>query len=512
MQRNLIEILETLGSPRVSVVGDFMLDRYVWGKVERVSPEAPVQILSVRTEDIRPGGAANVALNAKTLGARVTCLGVVGADTAGNQLVALLRSSKVNVARVIRDKSRSTPVKTRLLAQNQQMLRIDTERVVPCSPAVAARILAAARAELAKPGVLLLSDYVKGGMPPELLRGLISCARKARRPVLVDPKGRDFTRYRGATAITPNLRETETATGITLTRNDLAALRKAARLLVRDLDLGFIVIKRGEEGISLFERAGAADRNTKRTSSRRSQTLQNLVETHVPAKARAVFDVTGAGDTVLAALGAAIAAGCTPANAVRIANLAAGIVVGKVGTATTTREEMRYELAEEHRTEQGKLLPLPLLAAVLDRHRMRNEKIVFTNGCFDVLHAGHVRSFRFAKSKGDVLVVGVNSDASIRRIKGPGRPVNPEELRVQVLSALEDVDYVVVFGEPTPLKTIATLKPDVLVKGADWRDKKVVGEELVRRRGGRVEFAPLLRCVSTTSVLRKLCGDRCGDA
>ncbi len=505
MHTGLIEQLDRLERPRVLVVGDFMLDRYIWGKVERISPEAPVQILNVRTEDVRPGGAANVALNARTLGAEVMCVGAVGADVAGRQLRILLARHGVRTAEIVADTRRATPVKTRLLAHNQQMLRMDSEEIVPLSPALSLRLSRSARREIERSDVVLVSDYAKGALSPELVRSIVSDARRSGKPALIDPKGLDFSKYRRATGITPNLRETELATGLTLAHGDLSSLRKAAGRLLSTLSLEFLLVTRGEEGIPLFERREGAEGKTGRRIGRGAKdTRGGIVATHMPAKARAVFDVTGAGDTVLAALGVALGGGMTRQDAVRLANHAAGIVVGKVGTATTTRDEIRQELAEEHRIETGKVLPLAVLMTILQGHRARNETIMFTNGCFDILHAGHVQSFRFAKTKGDVLVVGLNSDNSVRRIKGPGRPLNSVNLRAQVLSALRDVDYVVVFEEPTPRRLIAAVKPDLLIKGEDWRGKEVVGADIVRKAGGRVEFAPLLPDVSTTSIARKL--------
>lgn len=505
MYKGLIEQLDRLGRPRVLVVGDFMLDRYIWGKVERISPEAPVQILNVHTEDVRPGGAANVAANARALGTEVVCIGAIGADAAGKQLIAALRREGIQTTGLVAEPGRTTPVKTRLIAHNQQMLRMDREEILPLSPGFSRHLAQEARREIKRCNVVLISDYAKGSLSPELVRSIISDANKLAKPVLIDPKGPDFSKYHRATAITPNLRETELVTGLTVARGDTRSLRKAASQLLFTLELDFLLVTRGEDGVSLFERQ---QRTGKKPSRRRTTAIMDvnnrIVETHIPARARAVFDVTGAGDTVLATLGVALGAGMARKDAVRLANYAAGIVVGKVGTATTTREELRQELAEDHRVDAGKVLPLAVLIPLLRAHRLRSETIVFTNGCFDILHAGHVQLFRFAKSKGDVLVVGLNSDKSVRKIKGPGRPLNPERLRVEVLSALKDIDYIVVFDEPTPQRLIAAIKPDVLVKGEDWRGREVVGADIVRKGGGRIEFAPLLPGVSTTSIHQKL--------
>lgn len=483
MFARLITRLQSLGAPRLVVLGDLMLDRYVWGRVDRISPEAPIPVLKVTGErDLRPGGAANVAVNLRALGAEVALVGTVGADAAGRELVRLARRAGVRTAGLLVDRAKPTPVKTRMIAHHQQILRIDEEETAPIAPRLAARLRAAARREIARADLVLISDYGKGTLPAALLAAVFTAARARGLPALADPKGSDYARYRGATALTPNLVEAAHASRVEI--HDAAGLRRAARRLLAGVRLDFLVITRGEQGMTLFDAAGG--------------------ETHVPARARAVYDVTGAGDTALAMLGLALAAGAPRDEALHLANLAAGIVVGKLGTATVTRAELLAHLAAEHHGTSPKVLPAAQLAQALAARRRRGERIVFTNGCFDLLHAGHVQSLRFARSHGDALVVGINTDRSVRRLKGEGRPLLPERERAQVLAALADVDYVTLFDEDTPERLIRRVRPDVLVKGRDWAGKGVVGQAFVKSYGGRVELAPLAPGLSTSALVERI--------
>ncbi len=483
---HLQRILASAGDPRVVVMGDVILDRYVMGDVQRVSPEAPIPVLRVRQdEDLRLGGAANVALNLSALGARTTLLGVVGRDTAGSATRRLLKRSRIDAGGLIVESGRPTTEKTRMIAHNQQMLRVDREVAAPVRAETVAALLRAFRARLGRTDLVVVSDYLKGALPPVFLHEVIALARRARVPVLVDPKGRDYSRYRGATAITPNQGEAELASGIEI--RDDAGLRRAANRLLRTLGLEFLVITRGEKGMYLRDAAG-----------------RSLA---VEAKARDVYDVTGAGDTAIAMLGLVLAAGGGREEAVRLSNVAAGIVVGRLGTATVTRTEVLAQL-EEHDGGRGagKILTLRELLPLVRAHQAEKDEVVFTNGCFDLLHPGHVRSLNFARGCGDILVVGVNSDRSVRGLKGDGRPLLPERERAFLLANLQDVDYVTIFDAPTPAALIRRLQPDVLVKGDDYRGKKVVGADVVLARGGRVEYAPLLPGYSTTRLLERLGG------
>lgn len=483
MTASLPRILASVGSPRILVVGDLILDQYVLGSVERVSPEAPIQVLAVREEQYRLGGAANVANNLVRLGARVRCAGIVGSDADGRRLLAELKGAGVDTSGVVRDPSRPTPLKTRMIAHHQHMLRVDRERTHPLSHTVEARLVSRIRREVRRADLVLLSDYAKGTLTDRVLALFRERGRRGPQ-VIVDPKGRDYSRYRGATAITPNEGEASLATGIPI--RDDESLRRAAKRLLEDLSLRFVVITRGERGMYLLEWSGK--------------------EVVVPSEAREVFDVTGAGDTVLATLGLVIAAGHPPEPAVRLANTAGGLKVEKLGTATLTRDEILARLAEHHRATEGKVLSARRLASMIEGHRARGESIVFTNGCFDLLHAGHVRSLRFARAQGDVLVVAINSDAGVRRLKGDGRPILPAAERAEMLAALEDVDYVTIFDDPTPVRLLRLLKPDVLVKGGSYGHDGVVGHEVVEKYGGRVALAPMTPGVSTSDLMKRIRG------
>ncbi|MBI3273390.1 MAG: D-glycero-beta-D-manno-heptose-7-phosphate kinase [Planctomycetes bacterium] len=496
MIARLARCLRELGKPRILVLGDLLLDRYVWGRMERISPEAPVPILKVESDrDLRPGGAANVSLNLQALGARVACLGTVGEDAAGRTLARLLDRAGVGIAGLVVDRAKPTPVKTRMIAHRQQILRIDEEESAPVSPAIATKLLRAFRREARKADLVLVSDYGKGALTDPLLAAVVAEGRKRGLPVLIDPKGRDYAKYRGATALTPNQAEAELASGVEIRSPE--SLREAARRLVDGLALDFVVVTRGEQGMSLFA----------------PPTEGAEAELHVPAQAREVYDVTGAGDTAIAMLGLALAAGASREESLHLANRAAGLVVGKLGTATVTRKEVLDALAAEHRGHAAKIHPPAALGRILARHRRAGERVAFTNGCFDLLHAGHVQSLRFARAQADLLVVGINSDASVRRLKGEARPILSQAERAQVLAALEDVDYVTIYAEDTPHRVLELLRPDILVKGGDcaWRKEGVVGREVVEGYGGRVELAPYAQGLSTTNIVDRIL-ERCGRA
>ena len=468
MNNRLLSIVERLQSPRIFVLGDLILDRYLWGSVHRVSPEAPVQILNVEREEFRPGGASNVVSNLASLGARVTCGGVVGRDDAGGELLRLLRKAGSSVAAVIRDPAKPTSVKTRMIAHNQQMLRVDQERTDAVASAVQKRLLAAALRASAASDLAILSDYSKGTLPEELCQKFI---RAAKCPLLVGLKSRDHRKYRGATGASLNRSELRT-----LSHDD--DLDRGARRILKELALRFLVVTMGEKGLRVYSPKDAP--------------------ITLPAVARQVYDVTGAGDTSLAAFGVGYASGLPLEECAMLSNAAAGVVVAKVGTETVTREELIASATQGdgHR----KIVSPATLARFLKSERSRGRKIVFTNGCFDLLHAGHASALQFARSRGDVLVVGLNSDRSVRGLKGKGRPIVPQGERARLLAALEAVDYVVVFDQATPARLVRQLKPDVLVKGEDYQGKEVVG----RGDAGRVELAPLVQGISTSDIIRRI--------
>jgi D-beta-D-heptose 7-phosphate kinase / D-beta-D-heptose 1-phosphate adenosyltransferase len=482
-RRKLIELLDGLAAPRVLIVGDLILDRYVTGEVQRISPEAPIPVLAASHEEERLGGAGNVAANLRAMDARVEVVGALGEDGAGEVLLGLLAAIGVETGGCVRDNERPTTVKARLISGVQQMLRVDWERARPLGATAEARLLNGLVERVAAADAVVLSDYGKGVLTPNVLRTAIDAARAAGVPVLVDPKGKDFTRYRGATLLTPNRKEAEEALGRRIEQLDDLPSAAAELQQLADLELSLITL--GADGICFLERDGRFER--------------------VPTVARAVFDVTGAGDTVIAHLALALAAGWDLEVAVHLANHAAGIVVGRRGAASVNRAEMRGALGAQEARE-GKVLEAGDLDPLVAAWRAEGRRIVFTNGCFDVLHAGHVQYLRWARSQGDVLIVGVNDDASVRRLKGETRPVNPLADRLLVLAALEVVDAAVAFGEDTPEALIRRITPHLLVKGEDWRDKGVVGQEWVESHGGRVLLAPLLAGRSTTAILERVKG------
>jgi D-beta-D-heptose 7-phosphate kinase/D-beta-D-heptose 1-phosphate adenosyltransferase len=496
MYRELINLVERLGRPRIGVIGDLMLDRYVYGDAERVSPEAPVQILRVANEETRLGGAGSVVNNLLALKADVAVFGVVGTDAPGEQIVAGLKASGARTAGIVRLRGRPTTLKTRFVGRAQhlhpqQVLRVDWEDVRPLDDAVEAQLLAKVGAFLKSADVLVVSDYNKGVMTPRLTQQIIRLARTRKVPVLVDPiKDCDYSKYRGATLLTPNRLETQLASGLRLT--DADSIRRAARRLMDSLKLEHLVITLDKDGAYLATRGKPGE--------------------SVPTRARLVYDVAGAGDMVIAVIAMALAAGATPLDAVRLANVAGGLEVEKFGVQTVSRQEIISELLSEARRSGDKVRTLNNLVVDLNRHRAQGETIVWTNGCFDLVHAGHIDLLEFCSRQGDVLVVGLNTDASVRRIKGPARPICSGEHRAKVLAALEVVDYIVFFDEPTPQRLIEAVRPDVLLKGEDWRGKEVVGQKFVESYGGKVVLAPLVKGLSTTALVARIRDTAAGSA
>ncbi|MHC4823775.1 MAG: bifunctional D-glycero-beta-D-manno-heptose-7-phosphate kinase/D-glycero-beta-D-manno-heptose 1-phosphate adenylyltransferase HldE [Planctomycetota bacterium] len=477
----LIPALQELGHPRIAVVGDFMLDRYLWGDAGRVSPEAPVPVVHAHREEDRLGGAGNVVANLIGLGAEVACFGALGDDASASQMIAALGELDAATDGLQRCADRPTIQKIRVMARNQQMLRVDREESHVLDAAVEEQLLAALRA--ADWDAVVLSDYGKGTLSEGLTRGVLEEAKRRGKPSLVDPKHRDFARYRGATLVTPNRLEAEHAAGVPMpTLEELASTGERLRA---DAGLDALLITLGAEGMFLM--------------SAEEEPL------HLPTAARQVYDVTGAGDTVIATLAIALGHGFDFEMAVRLANASAGLAVAKVGTTAVGREELLHMLRAS--TPEGKILGLEdadALQAALSAFRLEGRRIVFTNGCFDILHAGHVRYLRAARGLGDVLVLGLNSDASVRRLKGEQRPFNPLEDRAEVLAGLECVDLVVPFTSDTPEDLIQGIQPDVLVKGGDWRGKGVAGAEFVERHGGEVQFIDLLPGRSTTGLADRI--------
>jgi D-beta-D-heptose 7-phosphate kinase / D-beta-D-heptose 1-phosphate adenosyltransferase len=481
----LLDVVERFAGRRVWVVGDLMLDEYVLGAVDRISPEAPVPVVRVRDTEYRLGGAANVARQAAVLGAHVSLAGAVGADPAGERLLALCEAAGIDTRAVAQLSGRATTRKLRVLGHSQQLLRLDWEERAPCPPAALEDMLSSLEAQ-GRPEAIILSDYAKGVLTPETIAALMPLRGAA--PVVVDPKHRDFTRYRGATTLTPNLRELETAANAALDPDDVEAIGAAARRLVREAALESMVVTLGDRGMLVVPAEGTP--------------------LAVPATKREVYDVTGAGDTAIAVLAVALAARAPLHAAAQLANTAAGIAVGQVGAVAVETGRIRDALASR---PDGKVLERGALAASCASWRMAGKRIVFTNGCFDLLHSGHLSLLESAARLGDVLVLAINSDESVRRLKGSERPLVPQVERAALLAALSFVDAVTIFDEDTPLETLEAVRPHVLVKGADYRPEQIVGRELVESYGGRVAVVPLVPDKSTSALVARIRGVSRGE-
>jgi D-beta-D-heptose 7-phosphate kinase/D-beta-D-heptose 1-phosphate adenosyltransferase len=476
----LSRAVRRLARTSVMVIGDVMLDRYVYGVVDRVSPEAPIPILRAERETAMPGGAGNVVRNLTALGAAVAFVSVVGDDQAGSDLTGLIGGQPGVEPWLLVEGARTTTVKTRFVSGGQQLLRADREQTGPISAKLAERMLRIACDTLAATSVTVLSDYAKGVLGGDIPAQLIAAARQAGRRIVIDPKGSDFARYAGADIITPNRRELSAATGMNVEAE--ADLVAAATVLRERHGFGAVLVTRSEDGMTLVDDEGAH---------------------HFPAEAAEVFDVSGAGDTVVATLAAGLAAGLETKVAVRLANIAAGVVVGKVGTAVAREEDLLRMLTPQVSTLR-KIVTREIATEQVERWRRKGWRTGFTNGCFDLLHPGHVHLLEQARGQCDRLVVGLNSDASVRRLKGKTRPVQPEAARAAVLASLSAVDLVVIYDEDTPEETLDALRPDLLIKGADYTLDRVVGAELVQSWGGRVWLAELLSGYSTTATVRKI--------
>lgn len=474
-----------LGKASVLCIGDVMLDNYVYGEVARISPEAPAPVIAVAREDVFVGGAGNVARNVAALGARCILVGVIGRDAAGIQLSAALEEEPNIENRVVVDPARPTTRKVRFVSEHfsTHLLRADWERVGAVEPACERALLDEIEQAIGRVGAVILSDYAKGVLTPGLIGAVIASARRHGKPVIVDPKGPDFSRYRGATVITPNRRELAEATHRPVdTEAELAA---AAAVVAEITGSEAVLVTLSEGGMTLFERGNEP--------------------VHVPAYSVKVRDVSGAGDTVVATLGTLMAIGADLESAMRAANAAAAVAVGKRGTSTVTAAELRARIlpAAALAPEQKILVDRSDLDRRLDAWRAEDLRIGFTNGCFDILHPGHVKLLTEARAACDRLVVGLNSDASVRRIKGAGRPIQHQQARAEVLAALEAVDLVVIFEEDTPIELIRRVRPSVLVKGADYRLDQVVGRELVEANGGRVLLVDLVPGASTSAIVTR---------
>lgn len=461
---------------RCLVIGDLMLDQYVEGVAKRISPEAPVPIVEIKQQFEVPGGAANVAHNLALLGLNTRLVGLIGGDQAGNKLMSLLAEAHVDTSGIVSDSSYITTTKMRILGGQQQMIRLDREREANVSSEVIEKILRGLHQPLE---IIILSDYAKGVLSEFLCQSVIQWARKKNIPILVDPKGKNYEKYRGATGLLPNYTEFQFVTGL----KPAQSLVEVGQKLIADLDLDFLVVTQGELGMTLI--------------------YQNDY-THFPAQAHEVFDVSGAGDTVIATLAAAIAAKVALKDGLRLANAAAGYVVTRAGTVPINRERLLALLSPQKRRSGSKVLKLPELLSLADEWRIARETIVFTNGCFDLLHSGHLTLLEQARSQGDHLVVGINSDASVRQLKGHMRPIIPESEREHMLAALSCVDAVIRFDSETPLDLIIALQPHVLVKGSDYTPDQVAGAEQLKKWNGRLYLVPLQQNCSTTQIIQKI--------
>lgn len=481
MRQRLYELLNHSKPGSVLVVGDIIIDRYVEGSVERISQEAPVQVFETVKQRESLGGGANVAANVAALGAAVHLVGVVGRDDLAKSIRAMLKKWGISGGGLIVDDSRPTTRKTRFLSAGQQILRVDHEMRHGVSKETGRKMLDKIEKAVDRCGGVIVSDYGKGALPGWLLKKIFAICKKAGKQVIVDPKGADYSRYLGATMITPNKKEAAAAAGINIqTEKDY---KKAAKSIFKSARIEKLVITRGPEGMSVFDKPDEGVR--------------------LPAEALEVFDVSGAGDTVIATLSTLLFSGFSLDDAARTANVAAAIEVGHVGAWPVTREDILSKLGSDG-PGAGKLMSRAQVASYAKKLRTRNKKVVFTNGCFDLLHAGHVKLLRKARAFGDCLIVGINTDNSIRRLKGKNRPLLDQTDRIEIMGALDCVDAVIPFDEDTPLKLIKAIRPDVLAKGADYNVKNVVGHDIVKRYGGRVELIALVAGKSTSSLIESI--------
>jgi D-beta-D-heptose 7-phosphate kinase / D-beta-D-heptose 1-phosphate adenosyltransferase len=464
-------------SPKVLVIGDMIVDHYLWGSCERISPEAPVQIVNVSKESISLGGAGNVINNLITLGAKVDTISVIGDNETSNELITLFKKIGVNCKYLYKQNKRTTSKKTRIISSQQQVVRYDLESSNLISKESEEFILTTFVNIVSHYEIILISDYGKGVLTNKLTKSLISVANKFNKKVLVDPKGLDYSKYKGAYLLTPNKKEASEATKIKI--NDNPSLTKAIKKLKKDYKLDLSLITLSEQGVAIY------DKNFR----------------IYPTTVREVFDVTGAGDTILASLGFALACDANIDEAIRFANLAAGVVVGKIGSSTTSLNEIiEYDSSINKSSSNQHIRSKSEIIYISSNFRLEDKKIVFTNGCFDLVHSGHVKYLEKAKSFGDILIVGVNSDRSVSALKGKDRPINTEKDRAYILAALEVVDYVVIFDEDTPLDLIKSIKPNVLVKGGDYKGKKVVGENLVEE----LKIVEYIKNKSTSNIINQI--------
>ena len=470
-------------SCKILVIGDLMIDEYVWGSVDRISPEAPVQVVAVTEEDYTLGGAGNVVNNLAALGAGVQTIGVIGTDTNGGMLLKNLKKLGAGTAGVIVESDRPTTIKTRILANHQHVLRIDRETNRAIAGDTFTKLADAALALIPAADVVLVSDYGKGLITKEFMQHLVRCAQQSQKKVVVDPKGADYTLYNGVSLVTPNQKEASLASGINIVNAD--SLKNAGSAILKKTKIERLLVTMGKDGMTLFERGKKPYK--------------------IAAEARQIYDVSGAGDTVVSVLGLSLAAGADFRQAMSLANTAAGLVVAKVGTATTSPEELQAALDPAADTStSSKIVAASSLKSLANDLKRAGRQIVMTNGCFDLLHSGHIALLSEAKKLGQVLVVAIDDDQSVRRIKGEGRPVLTALERTRILAALDVVDYVTVFDTDKLTQLIEDLRPDVLTKGSNYKHETVFGHEIVEKHGGRIVLLPIDDSISATGIIDKI--------
>ena len=463
--------------PNILVIGDLMIDHYLWGSCDRISPEAPVQVVNVKKESSVLGGAGNVINNLVTLGSVVDVISVIGNDSVANELKSLLEKIDVPTSNLVVENNRKTSKKSRLIASQQQVLRYDMESIDDINENSHKQIIQTLEKNIDKYSSIILSDYGKGVLTTNLTKEIIKIANKNNIKVLVDPKGKDYSKYKGSYTLTPNKKEAMEATNIYI--KDESSLIKALKSLKTQCDLEVSLITLSEQGIAIFD-----DELTIK-----------------PTVAREVYDVTGAGDTVIASIAFALGNNLDIKDAIYFANLAAGVVVGKIGSATTTLDEIyEYEYSLHKSNSTSHIKTFDEIKTLSSKLHSQGKKIVFTNGCFDILHVGHVKYLEVAKSYGDVLILGLNADSSVRKLKGPSRPINTQDDRAYILASLESVDYVVIFEEETPYELIKLIKPHVLVKGGDYEGKEVVGQDIA----DELKLVQFVDGKSTTNTIKRI--------
>lgn len=464
------------------VVGDLMIDEYVWGEVDRISPEAPVQVVSVKNEEYTLGGSGNVVNNLVALGAKVSVLGVTGTGSGRKLLRDRLVDLGVDAQGVIQERSRPTTKKTRIIADHQQVLRIDRETKKEIAASTFKSLRALAAKIIPNVDLILISDYGKGVVTPALIADLVKIANQNNKITIADPKGLDFTKYSGVTLLTPNSKEAALASGVEISdENDIAA---AGKIIIEKFGIEKLLVTCGKDGMVLFE--------------------SNHKPFKISTKARDVYDVSGAGDTVMAVLGLGMAVGLPLKEAISLANIAAGIVVGKVGTATVSKRQLSQALNQTSQDKASKFKSLNEISQICRKLHKNRKRVILTNGCFDLLHVGHIRLFSASKQLGDVMIVAIDDDDSVKLLKGAGRPVIGANERVRILSALDSVDYVVVFATSELDNVIRAIRPDILTKGSDYESAEVLGREIVESYGGRIERISITEEISATQIINKI--------